>query len=114
MSLREVWCAATRHDIYGMWTETLGVRQCTFVDLPRISDARGSLTFIEGSRHVPFEVRRVYYLYDVPSGVNRGGHGHRALEQLMIAVSGAFDVLLDDGNERRLVRLDRADRGLYV
>ena len=70
---------------------------CRLIDLPRITDPRGNLTFVEGGRHVPFEIRRVYYLLDVPGGAERGGHCHKELEQVLIAISGSFDVILDDG-----------------
>jgi hypothetical protein len=84
------------------------------IDLPRINDPRGNLTFIEGERHVPFEIRRVYYLYDVPGGAERGGHAHRDLHQLIIAMSGSFDVLLDDGSQTKRFHLNRSYTGLYV
>lgn len=84
------------------------------IELPKISDPRGNLTFIEGERHVPFEVRRVYYLYDVPGGESRGGHAHKELEQLIIAVSGSFDVVLDNGRDRQRFHLNRSYYGLYV
>lgn len=84
------------------------------IELPRITDVRGNLSFIEGGRHVPFEVKRVYYLYDVPGGATRAGHGHRALQQLMLAVAGSFDVILDDGSTRRTVQLNRSYIGLYI
>ena len=84
------------------------------VDLPRINDPRGNLTFVEGGRHLPFDIRRVYYLYDVPGGGVRGGHAHRQLQQLVVAVSGSFDVVLDDGRERRRVTLNRAHQGLLI
>lgn len=87
---------------------------CRLVDLPRIVDGRGNLTFVEGERHVPFAIQRVYYLYDVPGGSTRAGHAHGALEQLFIAMSGSFDVHLDDGNERRKFHLARSYYGLYV
>jgi dTDP-4-dehydrorhamnose 3,5-epimerase-like enzyme len=90
------------------------IADCRMIELTKISDPRGSLTFIEGVRHVPFEIRRVYYLYDVPGGATRAGHGHRRLQQLMIAMSGSFDVLLDDGSERRRIHLNRPYYGLYI
>lgn len=90
------------------------LNQCTIVELPKIQDPRGNLTFIEGTRHVPFEIKRVYYLYDVPGGASRAGHGHKALKQLMIAMSGSFDVTLDDGREKRKVHLNRSYFGLYI
>jgi WxcM-like, C-terminal len=88
--------------------------KCQMVDLPKISDPRGNLTFIEGQRHVPFDIRRVYYLYDVPGGAERGGHGHKDLHQLIIAMSGSFDVVLDDGFNKKRIHLNRSYNGLYV
>ena len=87
---------------------------CRLIQLPRIADHRGNLSFAEGHRHVPFEIRRVYYLYDVPAGEARGGHAHRALEQVLIAVAGSFDVLLDDGRRTETVTLNRPFVGLYM
>ncbi len=87
---------------------------CHIVDLPKISDPRGNLTFIEGQRHVPFEIKRVYYLYDVPGGSDRGAHAHKTLSQLFIAMSGSFDVVLDDGSRRKRVHLNRSYQGLFV
>ena len=87
---------------------------CTLVDLPRIADPRGNLTFIEGGRHVPFDIQRAYYLYDVPGGAERGGHAHLALQQLIVALSGSFDVELCDGQRRETVRLNLPSVGLYV
>lgn len=84
------------------------------IDLPKIADNRGNLTFIEGYRHVPFDVRRVYYLYDVPAGATRGGHAHKQLEQFIIAASGSFTVVIDDGFVRRKFFLNRPHYGLYV
>lgn len=92
----------------------MSLELCRIVELPRITDPRGNLTFIEGGRHVPFDVRRVYYLYDVPGGAARAGHGHRRLHQLMIAMSGSFDVTLDDGREKRKHHLNRSYYGLYI
>ena len=84
------------------------------VHLPKIEDPRGNLTFVEGHRHIPFEIQRVYYLYDVPGGADRGGHAHKTLHQLIIAASGSFDVAVDDGLARQVVHLDRAFVGLYL
>lgn len=92
----------------------MSLSDCHIIDLPRIADARGNLTFIEGSRHVPFDIKRVYYLYDVPGGAERGGHAHKDLQQLIIAMSGSFDVVLDDGREKKRVHLNRSYYGLYV
>jgi dTDP-4-dehydrorhamnose 3,5-epimerase-like enzyme len=84
------------------------------INLPKITDHRGNLTFIEGNRHIPFAVRRVYYLYDVPAGAVRGGHAHKKLEQLVIAASGSFTVVIDDGAKRRKFFLNRPHYGLYI
>ena len=84
------------------------------IDLPKILDARGNLTFIETGRHVPFEFKRVYYLYDVPGGSERGGHAHRELHQFLIAMSGSFDVILDAGRGRQRFHLNRSYYGLYI
>lgn len=90
------------------------VEACRFVQLPRLSDGRGNLTFVQPGPLLPFEIRRVYYLYGVPADQTRGAHGHRQLEQLMVAVAGSLSVECDDGRARRVFRLDRPDVGLYV
>jgi hypothetical protein len=87
---------------------------CKLIDLPKIADARGNLTFIEGGRHVSFDIKRVYYLYDVPGGAERGGHAHKNLHQLIVAMSGSFDVVLDDGRRKKRMHLNRSYHGLYV
>jgi len=92
----------------------MSVNDCRIIELPKIADPRGNLTFVEGERNIPFTIKRVYYLYDVPGGAVRAGHGHKKLEQFMIAISGSFDVLLDDGFEKRQVHLDRSFYGLYI
>ncbi|HSC64070.1 MAG TPA: FdtA/QdtA family cupin domain-containing protein [Caldimonas sp.] len=92
----------------------MGLEECKIVELPKIADPRGNLTFIEGGRHIPFEISRVYYLYDVPGGSERGGHAHKGLSQLIIAMSGSFDIVLDDGFEKRRFHLNRSYFGLYV
>jgi len=88
--------------------------KCKIINLPRVSDSRGNLTFIEENRHIPFEIKRVYYLYDIPGGESRGGHAHKQLQQFIIAASGSFDVILDDGFERKAFYLNRSYYGLYV
>ncbi len=90
------------------------INNCSVVDLPRINDPRGNLTFVESARHIPFDIRRVYYLYDVPGGTERGGHAHKALHQLIIAISGSFDIHLDDGYEKKTIHMNRSYYGLYV
>ena len=87
---------------------------CKVMDLPIHKDPRGNLTAIEGGVHIPFDIQRVYYLYDVPGGSERGGHAHKALHQLIIAMSGSFDVVLDDGKDKRRIHLNRSYQGLYV
>lgn len=87
---------------------------CKLIELPRIREARGNLTFVESARHVPFEIKRVYYLYDVPGGATRAGHAHKKLQQLIIAMSGSFDIKLDDGKSKRTVHLNRSYVGLYL
>lgn len=87
---------------------------CKIVQLPKIADPRGNLTYVEGGGLIPFDIKRVYYLYDVPGGAERGGHAHKNLHQLIIAMSGSFDVVLDDGSEKKRVHLNRSYSGLYV
>ena len=91
----------------------MSLEDCRLVELPKITDAKGNLTFIESERHVPFNIARVYYLYDVPGGEERGEHAHKGLEQLIIAMSGSFDVVLEDGENRKRFHLNRAYYGLY-
>jgi dTDP-4-dehydrorhamnose 3,5-epimerase-like enzyme len=92
----------------------MGISQCRIIDLPKIADPRGNLTFIEGGRHVPFQIQRVYYLYDTPGGAERGGHAHKGLHQLIVAMSGSFDVVLNDGRKKKRFHLNRSYYGLYV
>lgn len=92
----------------------MNINKCEIIELPKISDPRGNLTFIEGGNHIPFPIERVYYLYDVPGGAERGGHAHKGLQQLIVAMSGSFDVVLDDGREQKRIHLNRSYQGLYV
>jgi hypothetical protein len=87
---------------------------CRVLELPRIDLPQGNLTAVEGERDVPFPLARVYYIYDIPGGQARGGHAHHRFEEVIVAVMGSFDVVLDDGSRRGTFRLDRAYRGLYV
>ena len=90
------------------------LEKCQILDLPRINDPRGNLTFVEANRHIPFSIQRVYYLYDVPGGSERGGHAHKSLRQLIIALSGSFDIHLDDGFGKKTIHMNRSYNGLYV
>jgi hypothetical protein len=92
----------------------MDLSQCRIIDLPKISDPRGNLTFIEGERHVPFQVKRVFYLYDVPGGAERAGHALKKCEQFLIAMSGSFDVLAYNGKEKQRIHLNRSYNGLYL
>jgi len=92
----------------------MAVAGCRMIDLPRITDPRGNLTFIEQTMHVPFEIRRVYYLYDVPGGESRGGHAHKTNEAFIVSASGSFDVVVRDGVEERRFFLNRPYYGLYI
>ena len=89
------------------------VYECSVIELPQISDRSGNITPVAGME-IPFNVKRVYYLYDVPSGETRGGHAHRQLQQLIVAASGSFDVVLDDGKIKRTISLNRPKYGLNV
>jgi hypothetical protein len=84
------------------------------LEFPRILDARGNVSFIEGMRHIPFEIKRSYWIYDVPGGEQRGGHAYKTLHEVIIAISGSFDVVLDDGTSRTVHPLNRSYYGLYV
>jgi len=90
------------------------IDRCQILDLPKIHDPRGNLTFVESNNQIPFSIERVYYLYDVPGGSERGGHAHKELHQLIIAMSGSFDVILDDGKDKKRIHLNRSYSGLYV
>lgn len=91
------------------------IEDCKIIDLPRINDPRGNLTFIEGGdRHIPFDIKRVYYLYDVPGGSERGGHAHKELHQFIIAMSGSFDIHIDDGHKKKTIHMNRSYYGLYI
>src|SRR3954447_1951806 len=91
-----------------------GLKDCRMIELPRIQDPRGNLTFIEGDNHAPFEIKRVFYLYDVPGGASRAGHALKTCHQMIIASAGSFDVIVDDGFDKRVFSLNRSYYGLYL
>lgn len=88
--------------------------QCDIIELKKINNRAGNMSFIENSTNIPFDIKRVYYIYDVPGGSDRGGHAHKNLEQFVVAVSGAFEVLVDDGTNKKIVRLDRPYMALHI
>lgn len=90
------------------------VYECSVLLLKKIHNRAGNITVVEGLLDIPFEVKRVYYLYDIPSGEDRGGHAHKELRQLLVAASGSFNVLLDDGRKKRVITLNRPDIGLHI
>lgn len=90
------------------------VDDCLLLQLPEFTDERGSLSFAEGGKHVPFQFARTYYLYDMPPGVKRGAHAHKQIHQLVIAVAGSFDILLDDGRRKRRIHLSKPSQGLQL
>ena len=92
----------------------MSIENSKMIDLPKINDPRGNLTFIEGMKHVPFDIKRVFYLYDVPGGADRGGHALKKCHQFLIAMSGSFDVILDDGTEKERIHLNRSYYGLHI
>ncbi len=92
----------------------MSIADCQLIELPQVTDPRGNLTFIEQNRHVPFDIKRVFYLYDVPTGADRGAHAHKTLHQCLICLAGSFEVALDDGRSSRKIRLNRPWRALHI
>jgi hypothetical protein len=90
------------------------VYDCVILPLNKIHNRAGNITIVEGQKNIPFDVKRIYYLYDIPSGEDRGGHAHIELRQLIVAASGSFNVLLDDGTNKKIVTLNRPDYGLLL
>lgn len=91
-----------------------GISDVKILELPKFLDARGNLSFVEQNNHVPFEIKRTYWIYDVPGGEDRGGHAFRKNEEVVIALSGAFDVVVDDGEQKKTFSLNRSYYGLYI
>ena len=90
------------------------IRDVKLIELPKFADPRGNLSFVEQNNHIPFEIKRTYWIYDVPGGESRGGHAYRETDEFIIAISGGFDVTVDDGNEKKTFTLNRSYYGLYV
>ena len=90
------------------------MEEVRLIELPKIGDRRGNLSVIEEKNHIPFKVERTFWIYDVPGGESRGGHAYRSTEEFIVALSGSFDVVLDDGKERKTFSLNRSYYGLYV
>ena len=90
------------------------VYDCVVLPLNKIHNRAGNITIVEGEKNVPFDIKRIYYLYDIPGGQDRGGHAHKDLHQLIVAASGSFNVMLDDGINKKVVTLNRPDYGLYI
>lgn len=90
------------------------VDQCKIIDLPKINDPRGNLTFVESEKHIPFEIKRVFYIYDVPTGESRGAHSHHTLKQFIICLAGSFDVKVDDGRKKKVIHLNRPWQGVFI
>lgn len=86
----------------------------TIIELPKFLDARGNLSFAQNDTHIPFEIKRSYWLYDVPGGESRGGHAYRETDEFVIALSGSFDVIVDDGEKKKTFHLNRSYYGLYI
>ena len=92
----------------------LNMERTRIIELPQITDPRGNLSFVEQDNHIPFEIKRTYWLYDVPGGECRGGHAYKENQEFIVALSGSFDVVIDDGNEKNTFTLNRSYYGLYV
>ena len=90
------------------------VYDCNVIRLNKIHNRAGNITIVESNENIPFDIKRIYYLYDIPGGESRGGHAHKNLYQLIVAVGGSFEVLLDDGNNKKVVGLNRPDYGLMI
>lgn len=92
----------------------MSISDVKFIDLPKILDERGNLSFLEGSKHVPFSITRSYWIYDVPGGEVRGGHSYKKNQEFIIALSGSFDIIIDNGSKKTIYTLNRSYYGLYI
>ena len=90
------------------------IDECKIIQIPKVFDKRGNLSFIEENKHIPFEIKRIYYLYDVPGDSVRAGHAHKNLHQFMIAISGSFEITLDDGVNKKTLNLKKPYEGIYI
>jgi len=90
------------------------LENCRLYDLPKFLDPRGNLSFLEEFKHVPFEIKRAYWVYDVPGGERRGGHSFKKSQEVIIALSGSFDIVLDDGRTKKLISINRSYHALYI
>lgn len=90
------------------------INDCSMIELPKITNQKGNLSVVHNSIDIPFDIKRIYYLYDIPGGSTRGGHAHKELQQFIVSVSGSFDVVLDDGLDRKTIRLNRPYHGLFI
>ena len=90
------------------------INDVKLIELPKYADPRGNLSFVEQNNHIPFEIKRTYWIYDVPGGESRGGHAYKKTDEFIIAISGSFDVTVDDGEEKRIFSLNRSYYGLYI
>lgn len=92
----------------------MDIKDCKIIELPRFLDQRGNLSFVEQNKHIPFKIERTYWIYDVPGGEARGGHAYKENQEFVVALSGSFDVILDDGKEKKTFSLNRSYYGLYI
>ena len=92
----------------------MSINECIIYNFPKIIEPRGNLSFIESDKHIPFSIKRVFYVYDIPSGANRGAHAHKTLMEMIVCVSGEVEVSLDDGKNKKLVKLNRPWLGLFI
>ena len=92
----------------------MALEEAKIINLPKVLDARGNLSFVEQQKHIPFDIKRTYWIYDVPGGESRGGHAYKENQEFIVALSGSFDVVLDNGIEKKIFHLNRSYYGLYV